>query len=489
MPDIPCPVSIKCPGGPQGINTLDADSPVSNFSSEDPDRILFGATGYPIWNPDNPINSIPPNDPSLPPAWFAQGCIAPCYSPSSQADAIACAIRQAWQCQQSKRTPAPQEFLNAQQQCTFTCPDGTPFVWTVAAGYVVAGNQELADRIAQEIACQQAAAHFICLPSSLPGTCIGANYLQTITVSAGPLATRPIIFTVTMGALPPGLFLFGVADNAAQIIGTPTTPGSFSFVLRATDANGNFAEKTYTLGVLGITNIGAVPDGVENTAYSFQLNAAGGTGPFTFALASGSLDGMTLSSSGLISGTPAYATANTFNFTVAVRDSTGAVCSAAGTLKVNLRPGPDWTQLTWPFYGVVQNPPNFTASGSASRNTGNGALDNKQIGFLSEISPAGSSIIKYTGPAVTCRCRVIITASSGNTQIALVATINGVGGNITNLANKPPGTYDFDFNSGALVNGSLNIEGGINDIDPSNNILAFLGGIGSLAFSFVIFNV
>lgn len=60
-------------------------------------------------------------------------------------------------------------------------------------------------------------------------------------------------------------------------------------------------------------------DGVAGTAYSVTLQATGGTGTRTWSLSAGSLPGgLTLSSAGAITGTPAAA--GTFNFTVSVTD-------------------------------------------------------------------------------------------------------------------------------------------------------------------------
>lgn len=62
--------------------------------------------------------------------------------------------------------------------------------------------------------------------------------------------------------------------------------------------------------------------GVTGTAYSEQVNADGGTSPYTFSLLSGSLPtGTTLSSGGLISGTPTVAA--TYTFTIKATDANG----------------------------------------------------------------------------------------------------------------------------------------------------------------------
>lgn len=62
--------------------------------------------------------------------------------------------------------------------------------------------------------------------------------------------------------------------------------------------------------------------GIVGTAYSETLSTSGGTSPYTYSLQSGSLPaGCTLSSGGVISGTPT--TAATYTFTVLVTDANG----------------------------------------------------------------------------------------------------------------------------------------------------------------------
>jgi hypothetical protein len=79
------------------------------------------------------------------------------------------------------------------------------------------------------------------------------------------------------------------------------------------------------------------PAAVINKAYSTTLTATGGVGPFTWNVISGTLPGgLTMSSSGVISGTATSTGSSTF--TVQVTDSqtpTHAVNSAGLTLKVN----------------------------------------------------------------------------------------------------------------------------------------------------------
>ncbi len=76
-----------------------------------------------------------------------------------------------------------------------------------------------------------------------------------------------------------------------------------------------------------------LPDNTVGVAASHQISAFGGTSPLTFALVSGTLPtGMTLSTSGVLSGTPT--TAGIFTFTVSATDATGATATQTITKKV-----------------------------------------------------------------------------------------------------------------------------------------------------------
>ena len=79
-------------------------------------------------------------------------------------------------------------------------------------------------------------------------------------------------------------------------------------------------------GALNIANK-SVPDGVVLSAYSATLVTLGGQGPFTWTLNSGTLPpGLTLSSGGVISGTPpitdldSSGNAKKYSFAVKVTD-------------------------------------------------------------------------------------------------------------------------------------------------------------------------
>ncbi len=172
-------------------------------------------------------------------------------------------------------------------------------------------------------------------PSTLPSGTVGTAYSQTLTASGG---TAPYTFAVTSGTLPAGLTLNTTSGiNAGQISGTPTTSnaGGVSLTFRATDANGCTGTRTVNLIICPVITLtpATLPAPTVGTAYSQTLAGSGGAAAYTFTLASGSLPSWaTLSSSGVLSGTPTSTTAATF--TVRATDANG--CS--GTLSYTVTP-------------------------------------------------------------------------------------------------------------------------------------------------------
>ena len=88
-----------------------------------------------------------------------------------------------------------------------------------------------------------------------------------------------------------------------------------------------------TTSALSITTSSPLPSGTKNHSYSTSLTASGGTPGYTWSLASGGLPaGLTLSSGGVISGTP---TANgTKTFTVRVTDAASATATKTFSLTI-----------------------------------------------------------------------------------------------------------------------------------------------------------
>ncbi|MEV0808516.1 putative Ig domain-containing protein [Micromonospora sp. NPDC050200] len=122
--------------------------------------------------------------------------------------------------------------------------------------------------------------------------------------------------------------------------GTPTTPGSYSFGIRMSDAHGFHADQEVTVVIAEpattITS-GEPPRGVVGAAYSFRFTAAGDSN-IQFSAVGGDLPGgLTLAADGLLSGTPEAA--GSFTFTV---KATGTASSATDevTVVVDAAPSP-----------------------------------------------------------------------------------------------------------------------------------------------------
>ncbi len=138
MANQPCPTALICDCAP---------TPFRNFSSEAPDPADFFAFAY-FFN-DPPLNA-PPVDFTNPIG------IGGCYSVVSQNDANDCALRvaqnDAWDPWRQPQGGHVQEFGNTEQTCHFPCPNGAPdFVFTIAAGTVIAHSQAEADELAASL--------------------------------------------------------------------------------------------------------------------------------------------------------------------------------------------------------------------------------------------------------------------------------------------------------------------------------------------------
>ncbi|MBL8113854.1 MAG: IPTL-CTERM sorting domain-containing protein [Acidobacteria bacterium] len=172
-------------------------------------------------------------------------------------------------------------------------------------------------------------------PATLPPAVAGSLYSQTITASGG---TPPYVFTITSGALPPGLTLVPSGPSTALLSGTPTSSGAFSFTVTATDSALCFGSRLYTAQVncpVISLSPATLPNGTLGQLYSQAITATGGTPPYTYGLLTGSLPpGLSLApATGLISGTPTQA--GSFTFTVRATDSVGCFGDRPYTIIIN----------------------------------------------------------------------------------------------------------------------------------------------------------
>ena len=151
--------------------------------------------------------------------------------------------------------------------------------------------------------------------------------------------TPPLNFTVDSGNVPPGMALDSASGN---LTGTPSTSGSYSFVVRVTDVGSPpqtaTCNPTFTIETLPTLTTASLPDVLTGQPFTFPLSATGGTPPLYWTLTS--FDGQLILQldpfTGVLSGT-AHAP-NTDTLTIGLHDALGLYSYT--NLTVNIKPGP-----------------------------------------------------------------------------------------------------------------------------------------------------
>ena len=168
----------------------------------------------------------------------------------------------------------------------------------------------------------------IITPSLASWTVNQPGYNQFLATFGG---ISPYAYTISAGTLPPGLTF----STGGDFTGKPTTSGTTFITVTATDSVGASTSNTYALVInppVSMANT-TLPNGDVGVSYSQPLSASGGTGTLSFSAPPGGVPpGLTLSSTGVISGTPT--SAGLYTFTVTATDTTGASGSGAVTLAI-----------------------------------------------------------------------------------------------------------------------------------------------------------
>lgn len=192
------------------------------------------------------------------------------------------------------------------------------------------------------------------VPSAPQNVTVTNSGKSAVTVNA--ITTSPADFTIGSSVVLP----FSVTPNGGTLqIPVYFTPshaiseiGSLDVTYNSipdqgTSLSGNGIAATTT----EISSPAALPAGTQTAAYQYQLSATGSPGPFTWALASGSTlpAGLTLSSTGLISGTMASSvTASTYPFSITATDTTKHTsATTAFTITVYANQGDNCNDLSY----------------------------------------------------------------------------------------------------------------------------------------------
>ena len=220
----------------------------------------------------------------------------------------------------------------------------------------------------------------------------------------------------------------------------------------------------------------SLPNGTRSVAYSATLAATGGTTPLTWSVLSGTLpNGLTLSSSGTVAGTPT--TAGAFTFTVQVRDASGA--SASSTFSLNIvTPAAPTVAITSPASGAsVSGIINLTGTSSSVLGVNSVQIAVDGGAYSNAAGTANWTFALDTGALAngshSLTARATDTAGTTSTSPATGIVINnsGLATNCTLFAS----TSGNDSNSGSSPSAPKSFQGAANAAQPGA-VVCVMGG-------------
>ena len=269
-------------------------------------------------------------------------------------------------------------------------------------------------------------------PSTLPNGDVNVSYNQTISATGG---AAPYTFAVTSGTLPTGVTL----STSGVLSGTPSLMGSYAFTITATDSTTPTVitgDKSYAVTINPVVAIGSSSLAnwtVDVPGYNQTISATGGTGSYTFTSTGTLPTGLTLSSTGVLSGTPAVP--GIYNFTVTATDTLGATGSKSYMVAIN----PALTITTTTLADGTAIVPGYSETITATGGTG--ALTFSAKGALPPgLTLSSSGIISGT-PTTTGSFSFVVTASdSVGATASQTYTIIINPGNPTQLVISAPST-------------------------------------------------
>lgn len=232
---------------------------------------------------------------------------------------------------------------------------------------------------------------------------------------------------------------------------------------------------------------GALQQAIASSPYSTTLSASGGTAPYTWTVTSGSLpSGISLQSSGLLSGTPLLT--GTSIFTVQVSDSSSTKQTAIRLLQITVAAAPIVSVTVTPaiatvtstgtvqFTALVTNTSNVGVTWSALR----GSISSSGLYQAPSVTANVGDTITATSSADTTRSGrgsitvtpvlapplTVTTASlaSATAGTAYSATLQGTGGTTPYSWSLSSGTLPIGLSlqSSGLISGTTNQTGQFN---------------------------
>jgi len=227
-------------------------------------------------------------------------------------------------------------------------------------GFVVTSMSVDSDDAAAGIKIPKGTATDLYIASSNPPDGVVGDSYESYLTAFGGSAPYNYTWSLNSGELPPGLSIMtgstsdpNVEGAYGIISGTPSTAGTYDFMVQVTDDPDYMDTQLYSITI----HEGSIPDtptittaslpgGVKDTWYGATIHVSGGNPPYTFTWSNGSTsppeaDGLYLDlGNGIISGTPTEAA--TYNFKVKVTDYDGEYDEQTYDLVILASPANYW---------------------------------------------------------------------------------------------------------------------------------------------------
>jgi hypothetical protein len=288
----------------------------------------------------------------------------------------------------------------------------------------------------------------------LPNATVSTAYAGTTLAATG--GRVPYTFSLLSGTLP-GTITFnggGVWSGVA-----PAANGLNNFVVRVTDADGRTNDKAMSIattgaaaGAVAIVTGAVLPGGTQGGSYSTGLTGSGGTpASYSWSQTAGTMPpGLSISASGVISGTPTTTIGSPFSFTVQLTDGTTTdtkVMSLAINSSLSFTTGspmPGWTQNGPNSYNQAFSKTGGTSPFTWAITAGNlptGITLNTSTGVLSGI-PTATGLFNFSAQ-VSDSAGATANSVPLSIQINPVPTVQNTG--------IPQGTQGTPYPGGAVL--------------------------------------
>jgi hypothetical protein len=276
-------------------------------------------------------------------------------------------------------------------------------------------------------------------------TCPSATGQATIAYSSKVGATggvAPYTFSISSGTLPAGLNL---EPATGAISGVPTTPEA-TFLVRVVDSRGTVAGTSTTSCVIQAAPAPLTLSGPARTAqagveYSSALVATGGLGPYTFAVAAGSLaPGLTVNLvSGAILGIPNAP--GIYRFTAKVTDLSGQMTVLNAEIAVSAPPNS--CGLSWGYWKNHRS-----AWPATSLTLGTQTYGFAELGALLDAPPRDDASLELVHQLIGARLNIL----NGTNQLTANAAVAAADGLLAAYPGKLPYGVPASSTVGARMN-------------------------------------